>query len=84
MTIKELTKLVKACRKLGVNSYKDESVEFTLSSLPDKPIKKSKKVIANQGALEANGPVLSDGPSQDELLFWSTMGEEQGAEGSLQ
>lgn len=71
MTPKELEKLVKTCRKMGIKSYKGPDFEFTLTD--DAPVKSSKSAILKE-KLNVQGDVESDSLTQDQLLMWSAMG----------
>ena len=65
--IKDLKKLVKYARQSGITELKAEGVEFKLSpELPIKP-RKGKRVDVSEQVNE----VETDGPTQEELLFWS-------------
>lgn len=67
MTPKELKKLVKVCRDMGVKSYKGDGFEFTLTD--DLPVKSGKKLINNSPTPEYD--IESDTLTPEELLFWS-------------
>lgn len=68
MTPKELEKLVKTCRKMGIKSYKGPDFEFTLTD--DAPVKASKSAILKEKS-NVQGDVESDSLTADEMLFWS-------------
>lgn len=67
-TPKELKKLIKMCRELGVKSYKGDGFEFQLSD--DIPVKQSKKTA--QASAQAS-EFESDEISPEQLLWWSAM-----------
>lgn len=64
--IKELKKLVAFMRKTGVIEYKSGEIELKLS--PEAP---SKRTYTKKDVSEQVNEIDSDGPTQDELLFWS-------------
>lgn len=66
MSPKELKKLAKTCRDLGITHYKGPDFEFSLSDHP--PVKPSRKAAQ---PTEVQGEVESDGLSEQELLYWS-------------
>lgn len=73
MTEKQLQKLIKTCRKLGVKSYKGDGFEFTLSD--NEPIKSSRKKQSVKSAPAAdNEEFESDSLTTDQLLMWSASG----------
>lgn len=68
MLIKDLKKLVKELRKLGVTEY--QSGEVTLKLAPEAPKSTPRKVEVTQDIDE----IPNDGPSAEELLYWSSGG----------
>lgn len=68
MDSKELKKLVKACRELGVLHYKTPEIEFTLSH--DAPIKVNKSEQTFTSANDSKD-FESDSLTPEELMFWS-------------
>ncbi len=70
--IKELAKLVKLCRKLGVKSYKTSDFEFELQDIASdyKPTTRNKKQLK---ADDSN--YTSDSLPEESLLFWSSGGD---------
>lgn len=73
MTAKELKKLVKTCRELGVKTYKGPDFEFTLNDyVPEKPTNKKAQVNKEVSAV---GPDFeTDSLTPEEALFWSAQG----------
>jgi hypothetical protein len=72
MTPKELTKLAKACRKLGITTYKGPDFEFTLG---DEPTPRSRSTNATKGNVGGNEAFQSDSLEGDALLYWSVGGQ---------
>lgn len=71
INIKELKKLAAACRAAGIKHYKSADFEFTLTDeLPEKP-KKGKSFQATEKD-SVQGKIDSDGPTEEQLLFWSS------------
>lgn len=66
--IKELKKLVKYLRKEGISEFKSGDLEFKLG--PEPVIPKSKKTDVS----DIVNDVATDGPTQEDLLFWSAGG----------
>lgn len=69
LTPKELIKLAAACRKAGIEHYKQGDVEFTLTKEDPKPKRSSKK---NTEFYSDSDEFESDALTQDALLFWSS------------
>lgn len=69
MTPKDLKKLVKVCRDLGVTHYKGEGFEFTLSD--SLPVKETRKKSTSSKPDTGASDFETDTPSYDEMLFWS-------------
>jgi hypothetical protein len=61
---KELTKLVKTLRKLGVSVYKTPEIELSLSSLPEKRTRQAKS--------DTKDPIIEGQFSDEQALFWSS------------
>jgi hypothetical protein len=72
MSPKELKKLADACRKAGIKHYKQGDIEFTLADAPPvSDYKRAKMAKAPKPAVQASNEIDSDGPTAEELLFWS-------------
>lgn len=74
MNLKELAKLAKICRKLGISHYKSADFEFSLDrDVPSKRVRKAKVNKTDlQQTLEAmSDEIPGDMPSDESLLFWS-------------
>ncbi len=72
---KELKKLVKLCREMGIKSYKGENFEFVLADdAPPVKTRKSKNLnaAATQDSKAPDATFESDAPTEESLLFWST------------
>jgi hypothetical protein len=72
LTPKELKKLAKACREAGIKTFKQGDIEFTLSddlSPPESPYMRKK---AAQETKMSDPDIETDGPTEEELLFWSS------------
>jgi len=72
--LKQLTKIIKLCTKYGLKSFKNEQVELVFSDEIQTELRNSKqksKLVEGQ-----NEEFKTDGPSQEELLFWSSSGPE--------
>ncbi len=67
MTPKDLKKLIKTCRDLGVKSYKGPDFEFTLTD--SEPVKAKNKSGSIQDPVASE--FESDTLSEQELLMWS-------------
>jgi hypothetical protein len=69
----ELKKLAKACRAAGISHFKNAEIEFTLTSLPDKPLKPGENRPMATGGLKSviDEGFEAEGLSQDALLLWS-------------
>lgn len=68
----ELRKLVKFLRKEGILEYKDSGLELKLD--PSGPNKPAKKDVKRDVSTQVND-VPGDGPTREELLFWSSGGQ---------
>lgn len=75
--LKQLDKVIALCRKRGVKSIKIDNVELTLSEdAPAKQTRKNKKSNtkeAEQVSATVDTAFESDSPTEDELLFWSSV-----------
>jgi hypothetical protein len=73
--LKQLDKVIALCRKRGVKSIKIDNVELTLSE--DAPAKQTRKKSNTKEAEQVSATVdtafESDSPTEDELLFWSSV-----------
>lgn len=68
--LKLLKKLADACRKAGIQTFKGHGIEFTLSHVaPESNYRRAKKSPVSEAT---QGPIETDGLTQEELLFWST------------
>lgn len=76
---KELKKLADACRKAGIKHFKNADIEFTLTEeAPVSTYKRKKEVmLIPQGSLLQETIKNADTLTEDELLFWSTGGDEE-------
>lgn len=81
-TLKDLEKLIKKCRSLGVQSIKVDNVEFHLSDAPTRQV--SRQFTAKQYVADTFGEVnestkieTPDELTEDQLLFYSA---QQGAQ----
>lgn len=78
--LKELQKVIQACRKLGVQSIKIDNVEFHLGSLPsvrkttdysaDFP-EASIKIPKFTGEISAIDPIATEELTPEQLMMWS-------------
>lgn len=80
MTPKELKKLVKVCREVGIRTYKENGVEFTLGDIEFMPRKNLQAVKATTSKRQLESTELvNDHVSVEEFadldpmdqLFWS-------------
>lgn len=73
--LKELEKLIKLCRKQGLSSLRAGTIEFTLKDIempaPRKRNKAGTKGVLPQEAFAEQHTIQDDGPSEEDLLFWS-------------
>jgi hypothetical protein len=78
---KELKKLADACRKAGIKHFKNSELEFTLTDeVPVSDYKRKKQVFLPHSSIIDETIKNADSLTQDELLFWSTGGDEEEAE----
>lgn len=79
--MKSLKKIADTCRKVGIKHFKNADFEFTLTDdLPEPALKTSDKRILNETEALALPEVQTDGPTEEELLFWSTGGADKNGE----
>lgn len=82
-SIKDLEKVIKLCRKLGVNAIKIDGVEFALSTLNHSVKPKTFSDIATStSSFVPNGitedmKIVTDELTDEQLLFYSATGNEQ-------
>lgn len=72
MIIKDLTdldKLISLCRKRGIKAVKVGDLELTLGEPEPKVKRKPRKAAA---ATQEAEDIESDGPTSDDMLFWSS------------
>lgn len=69
MNIKELNRLAKACRKVGITHFKNAEFEFTLGDEPA-PVPASKIGAASETS-SVEVKFTTDTPTEEELMFWS-------------
>ena len=72
--LKELKKLVKYLRQEGITEFKNGDLEFKLGSQPTKSKKVSKPIPEGHTDVSEEVNVETDGPTNEELLFWSAGG----------
>lgn len=73
MNNKELKKLVKDCRTLGILHYKTPELEFTLSA--EKPVKVALQAQKQtQNNVQAD-EIESDTLTPEQLMWWSAVGD---------
>jgi hypothetical protein len=70
---KELKGIIALCRKTGVKTIKFGDIEITLG---DEPLKKAPV----KSAPSTTSEYTTDAPSEEELLFWSAQGLDNGSE----
>jgi len=66
--LKKLKGIIALCRKTGVKTIKIDNIELTLSE--EAPMSQYKASKASKN--DVQGRVDTDGPTNEELLFWST------------
>lgn len=72
---KELKKLVKLCREVGIKSFKGEGFEFTITDeAPVKSVKGKSSVPAHSTTVETDLNFESDTLTESQLLMWSAAG----------
>lgn len=73
LDVKELKKIAETCRKVGINYFKNESMEFTLTSEPPVSNYKKRKVEKEASAPVIDDSVKSDSLTEEALLLWSSV-----------
>lgn len=75
---KTLKKLAATCRKSGIKHYKCAEFEFTLTD--DMPEPHAKQMRQNLSSPSSSGvdEVQSETLTDDALLFWSSVGSNEG------
>lgn len=78
-SLKELQKVIKTCRALGVQSIKIDNVEFHLGDIPSPVIPKvfrSNETIPTitPGGITEDVKIITDELTPDQLLFYSAVG----------
>lgn len=71
INIKQIKALIALCRKQGVTSIKVGTIELNLADLPA-PRAYNKAAKKESNVSPANDAFVTDGPSKEELLMWST------------
>lgn len=76
LDLKQLKKLVLACRKAGIKQFKCADYEFTLTDLEPSTIRKSQIVQKKSNtlmdqALSQEDDFDTDSLTEDQLLMWS-------------
>ena len=69
MTVKEIQKLVKWCKKQGINHLKTVDFEFSLQEKPVKSVKPKKNSDKIEGLVNDPSAAM---PSDSEMLYYST------------
>jgi len=81
---KDLERVIKLCRKAGVDSIKIDNVEFHLGAEPysNKPVRKQIKAIEDMitspitpGGITEDTRIDTDGLTEEQLLFYSARPE---------
>lgn len=68
--LKDLAKLVKLCRKLGLNHFKQGDLEITLANLPAKHSKTKRTVLNGKEKIDL------DDLTEEQKVLWSSTGME--------
>lgn len=76
--LNELQKVIKACRKLGVQSIKIDNVEFHLGDIPSPILPKALRATEAittiaPGGITEDIKITSDELTDDQLLFYSAV-----------
>ena len=71
MNPKELKKLIKLCRDMGVQSYEGDGFKFTLTD--SAPVKTKHKSMIHNG--QQTDDIESDSLTAEQLLWWSAPGD---------
>lgn len=74
---KVLIKLAAACRKAGITTFKGAGIEFTLEPKGPLQTRSKKQSTGKPEALEEQGEIETNEPTQEELLFWSAGSQEE-------
>lgn len=78
-SLKDLEALIKLCHKLGVKTFSEGGLTFSLDSVPSKT-KRNRKAQPNSilpvNAFSDPGPIQTDEPTDEELMFWSVNSSE--------
>lgn len=79
MSLKELEKLLKLCRKQGVESLRYNDIELHLGPMPTSPAKRQRKVTQQPipGAEAFSMPDIDtpDELTEEQMLMWSAGGQ---------
>lgn len=83
--LKELKKFLQLCRDQGVESIRFNGVEVHLGSMPIIPNRANKRVLPETittptyapGGITADTSILTDELTPDQLLFWSSEGNDK-------
>jgi hypothetical protein len=74
--IKDLEKLLKMCRKQGVQSIRWGDVEFHLGDIPSPVVPTAKRLPTPApfipGGVDADTKILTDELTEEQMLYWST------------
>lgn len=72
MDLKSLKKLAELCRKVGIKTFKNADMEFTLSDDVAPVSRASRKDNAKAPVVESNEDVVTNSLTEEEMLFWSS------------
>ncbi len=79
-SLKDLEKLVKLCRKVGIDAIKVDGIEFSLTSAPTSAIRSAKKQVNidpnsfTQSGLADARIETPDELTDEQMLFYSAQG----------
>ena len=84
MNLKELKKFLQLCRDQGVDSIRYEGIEVHLGPMPYKAPRINKKALTEAvttksyapGGITADTKILTDELTPEQMLFWSSTGEQ--------
>lgn len=83
-SLKDLEKLVKLCRKVGIDAIKVDGIEFSLASVPYKTSVPKRQVYIDPGqgfsspGIDADTRIdTPDELTEDQLLFYSAQGHNE-------
>lgn len=80
-SIKDLEKVIKLCRRLGVNAIKVDGVEFQLSDTPVEKAKVINKITTQPDSyspgITEDMKIAIDELTEEQLLMWSAEGNQQ-------